>query len=315
MSRFQKWVLVFGAALVCNIVCAGQAIPSEPTYPDDRPWLTIKGTVFAPSGAPAPRLVLSLLAPQERQTKSGAKGEYTITWAGQPPPERREEGLVPNWEPVPGCSMVARDLEHNFATGHDFDETTTNLNLHLQPGLTISTKVVDFDGKPISNAEVYLTISLPFSWSLTIPRDGSQSDVQGLVKIPALPQGYQYFLNAWAPGYGTTARRNLIHEADTRTNRLDVPAIVLKRADLKLAGQVLGSDGKPVAAVRVSTYGEGQPGVATHTDANGRFLLNVCEGPVSVNATLAAVTGQTDAKGGDTDLIIRLPESRRLPGP
>jgi hypothetical protein len=314
MSSFQKWVLVFGAALICNVVCRGHAIPSEPTNPDHRPGLTIKGTVFDPSGAPAPGVVLSLLAPQERQTKSDTKGEYTITWAGQPPLERRKEGLVPNWEPVPDCSMVARDLEHNLATGHDFDETTTNLNLHLQPGLTISTKVVDLDGNPISNAEVYLTISRSFSWSLTIPRVG-QSDAQGLVRIPALPQGYQYFLDAWAPGYGTTARRNLIHEADTRTNRLDVPAIVLKRADLKLAGQVLGSDGKPVAAARVSTYGEGQPGVTTHTDANGRFLMNVCEGPVSVNATLAGVTGQTDAKGGDTDLIIRLPESRQLPEP
>jgi hypothetical protein len=61
MRRFQKWILVFGAALVCEMICRGQANPIAPTYPDHGQRLTIKGTVLDPSDAPAPGVVLLLI--------------------------------------------------------------------------------------------------------------------------------------------------------------------------------------------------------------------------------------------------------------
>jgi hypothetical protein len=61
MRKFQKWILVFGAALVCEMVCRGQANPSAPAYPDHGQWLTIKGTVLDPSGAAAPGVFLLLI--------------------------------------------------------------------------------------------------------------------------------------------------------------------------------------------------------------------------------------------------------------
>ena len=51
----------------------------------------------------------------------------------------------------------------------------------------------------------------------------------------------------------------------------------LKAANLKLSGQVLDADNKPVAGAYVSLYGEGQPNGNVRTDRDGRFTLDrVC---------------------------------------
>jgi hypothetical protein len=80
---------------------------------------------------------------------SDANGKYSLVW--QPRPA--------NARPVITFSVIARDLTHNLAAAHIIDEGTTNLDLHLQPGLTISFKVEDPAGNPITNAVARLTVS------------------------------------------------------------------------------------------------------------------------------------------------------------
>jgi hypothetical protein len=138
------------------------------------------------------------------------------------------------------------------------------------------------------------------------------TDAQGAFSIPALPQGHYYNTDViTAPGYGSAGGE--LREKDSRTNRYVFPTFVLKPANRKLAGQVLGSDGKPVAGAKVEFDGKGQPnsggepdeGLAT--DAQGRFHFDaVCEGPVIVSVNYANSWGNIAAHGGDTNVVLRV---------
>jgi len=307
MKRFKIWILVLGAVLVSNPVCQGQIrgrAGRTPSPPD-----TITGTVFDASGAPAPGVhVLTVPLLPGRMAITDTNGKYILNW-----PTRPMAGRGPRGDEY---SVVARDEEHNAVASHVVDATTTRLDLHLQPALTIFVKVQDVDGKPIPRAAatlgVYLNsrtnrpgvsfITYPGS---TSPVPGLFSDEKGRVQFGGLPQGYFYRLTVTARGYGME-QLPMIQAADTQTTLLELPPVVLKLANLKLAGQVLGADGQPVAGARVGTTGTGQSGTTTQTDGSGHFTLNVCEGPVSVDASLQGAAGSTQTVGGDTNVVIRL---------
>ena len=54
--------------------------------------------------------------------------------------------------------LLARDLKNGFAAIHPLDKTTTNLDLVLQDGITLSTQVHDSSGKPVTNATATVTL-------------------------------------------------------------------------------------------------------------------------------------------------------------
>ncbi len=94
--------------------------------------------------------------------------------------------------------------------------------------------------------------------------------------------------------------------ADPKADHYDFPPLILKLADRKLTGRVVGIDGKPVAGVRVWLHGEGQPNGNSATDADGRFAFDaVCAGALTVSANLNGVYGSAEAMGGDTNVVIR----------
>ena len=96
------------------------------------PMVTNYGRVLGPSGAPVSGVVLAI-APyngMEPRTTNDEDGNFSIIWpkwnfAGKP--TRR--------------FLYVRDLEHDLSAGHEVDETSTNLELRLQPGLPLSVKV------------------------------------------------------------------------------------------------------------------------------------------------------------------------------
>jgi hypothetical protein len=111
-------------------------------------------------------------------------------------------------------------------------------------------------------------------------------------------------MNATAKGYGS-ASQNI--EEPGETNRVELPPCVLKIADHKLAGEVVGEDEKPVIRANVYMYGQGQPNHSVRTDAKGRFKFDeVCEGTIQVSASARNAHGNTRAEAGDTNVVIRL---------
>ena len=255
----------------------------------------IAGVLRDPSGAPVPGMELTVF-PNWGQSSGGAKtdakGHYEMAWN----PQR----FGPSGG---GFCLMARDVERNLAVAQDIEESTSTLDLRLEPGLVVSGRVEDVNGKPLSNATVRV-----FLWS---GNSGSQfdekpirTDAQGRFEITAMPPGRKYSLDATAKGYGSA---NQSIQENTDTNRVDLEPCVLRVADRKLAGEVVDADEKPVVRANVYMYGQGQPNGSVRTDDKGRFKFDeVCEGSVQLSASSQRAYGNTRAEAGDTNVVIRL---------
>ncbi len=221
---------------------------------------------------------------------------------------------------------MARDVGKNLAAVQEFHMTTTNVDLVLQPAITVSGSVKDTEGAPIVGAE----LDLGFLAARSVHKlEAQRTKVNelGRFSVPALPQGRGYEI--WyiaAKGYGSFTAR--VEPKDTRTNHYEFPTFVLKRANLKIAGRVLDDAGKPLAGAEVYFMGQGQPMNSedkwnqqpwcnTKTDSEGKYSFdNVCDAPLRIYAdyhdphdwTISThIDGGMPAQPGDTNIVIRLP--------
>ncbi len=276
------------------------------------------GTVFGPSGAPAPGVSLSVLPSMgtDLPIKSDANGRFTLKWEVRP---ARTDGLpAKSW-------LLGRDAAHHLASIVELTASTTNLDLRLRAALTLSGSVRDTEGKPVTNAVLYLAQCpdgaqtrsfLERLNTLLLLERLDKLDEQGSFSFSALPQGVRYNLGVIADGYGTADQD--VSAYDTRTANLQLPAIVLKIANLQLAGRVIGLDGKPSWGAHVALSVDGQPpSMMTQTTADGRFMFKqVCEGAVEVRAQsppgsglAGIVAGTVQAHAGDTNVVVKLVSS------
>jgi len=271
---------------------------------------TITGTVRDTSSASVAGALVSFHpgrypdAPDYTEVRTDKDGRYEIVLKLS-----REDYY---WEgPIsPTNFILARSVERNLAAIQEFDEFPTNLDLDLHPGITLSGSVKDPGGAPVTNATVDLRLESAYSSAVVGPPPIKVNE-QGAFVLPAMPQGRPYYFSEGitAKGYGTMHGYYLKAE-DTRTNRYEFPAFVLKRADRRLAGQVVGLDGKPVAGAAVQFSGDGQLRWNSHSvksGRDGRFGFDaVCEGPIQVSANLNSQRGAVAAQGGDTNIIVKL---------
>jgi protocatechuate 3,4-dioxygenase beta subunit len=276
------------------------------------PAQRITGTVRDPSGAPAPDVAVLFRPGHYPHARSGmevrtdANGHYELI-----PQETFFGGFV---GAVQRTNLIlARNSRDNLAAIHEFDVFPTNLDLTLQPGITLTGLVQDTEGTPVTNATVPIGRLLPHP---------TKVDVQGRFSIPALPQGRQYFIEGvTAKGYGTTSRGVLAN--NTFVSRYEFPPLVLKRADRRLEGKVIDPDGRPIAGARVMASGQGQPHeLFTKSDSQGSFAFDaICEGSLQLHASYTyrppegrgptTSSGDIRAQAGDTNVVIQLRAPRR----
>jgi protocatechuate 3,4-dioxygenase beta subunit len=295
VKQLQHWFFFLGAALAWPSGLQAQDL--QDAAANAGPALTITGTVFDASGTPASDVPVSLVPGfgSNIETRNQDGGKFSFTWRM---PEPRA-GAVP--------FIYARDLVRNLAASHDIDETTTRLDLRLQPALTLSVKVRDVNGKPIPTAtETLLVVAGHRSVNIAPTRFAAND--QGVIEIKVLPQERWYIATITAKGYGTAEFE--VQASQTRTTRFDFPVAVLRKTDLKLAGTVLGPDSKPVPGAWVHISGNGQPTTNVTTDANGHFAFDaVCEGEIALLASDqkpgARMSGAASPQGGDTNVVIR----------
>ena len=256
----------------------------------------ITGIVRQPDGQPAAGMLVQndgRLWPWDgRRSRPMPPASLRLEWT------QRESGL----QGVTPCLLV-RDAEHNLAVAQDLDEDTGPLDLKLAPGLTLAGRV-ECDGKPVTNA----TAALIF-WTGNMGQNltglSRGTNTPGRFEIPALPPGRKYGIAVSAPGYGQ--KRIYDVGASAEAGRMELDPFELKPANLKLAGQVLDADDKPVAGVYVNLNGEGQPNGNARTDREGRFRFeHVCEGPAQLSANSPNSCGNISAEGGDTNVVLRL---------
>ncbi len=273
---------------------AGQTNLLEIEMPELR---KVKGVVRGPDGHPAAGLVVRIVggySPGESTIKTDADGRFEMEW------DARQFGRAD----MTYCLLV-RDPARNLAVAENIDEDTGPLDLRLAPGLTLVGRA-ECDGRPVTNAMATLVF-----WSgnsgMHLPGLCVGTNQPGRFEIPALPPGRRYGLYVSAPGYGQKSVQNL--EFD-EAKRVEMEPVELKPANLKLAGQVLDADDKPVSGAYVNLHGEGQPNGNARTDREGRFSFNrVCEGTVQLSANARNSHGSVSVEGGDTNVVLRLGET------
>jgi protocatechuate 3,4-dioxygenase beta subunit len=226
--------------------------------------------------------------------KTDAGGKFDLEW------NQRQFGQ----NNTTSCVLV-RDVEHNLAVAQDIDidENTGLLELKLAPGLTLAGRA-ECDGKPVTNptASVIFWTGRSGMWLTGLSRG---TNTPGCFEIPAMPPGRKYGVVVSAPGYGQKSINDVAASADA--GRMELDPVELKLANLKLAGQVLDADDKPVSSVNVWLNGDGQPNGNTTTDSKGRFRFeHVCEGPVQISANSRNSFGNMSAEGGDTNVVLQL---------
>jgi protocatechuate 3,4-dioxygenase beta subunit len=291
-----------------TIVIASNTIAQQVLY--------CSGTVRYPSGAPAPGVRVEYYpghddgAGHYTEVRTDINGRYELI--GQ---KVSSGGFF--WGFVnPTNSIMARDWEKNLAAIREFAGTQTNVDLILQPAISLAGSVKNTEGEPVNGAEVELRFLSGAALALLEPRP--KVDARGDFSVQALPQGRSYVI--WgikAQGYGSAFGR--VEAKNTQTNSYEFPALVLKHADRKLAGRVVDGDGTPLAGAQVIFNGEGQPqNSTTNTDSKGYFGFDaVCEGPIKIFANYHDSQdtsifmslkggGGMDAQGGDTNLVIEL---------
>jgi protocatechuate 3,4-dioxygenase beta subunit len=260
---------------------------------------SISGIVRAPDGRPAPGLsvrIVGVYSSSADEVKTDAGGKFVMEWS------QRQIGQS---DSTP-CILV-RDAERNLAAAQDLDEDTANLDLKLAPGLTLAGRA-ECDGKPVTNATAALVFWTGRSGMWLQGMTRTNTPAPGQFEIPALPPGRKYGVIISAPGYGQIQNHNLNISADPGRQELD--PVELKPANLKLAGQVLDADEKPVAGCYVNLNGDGQPSDHVRTDREGRFAFeHVCEGPARLQASSQNFYGNITTEGGDTNVVLRLGQS------
>ena len=258
---------------------------------------TLTGTVHLPDGSPAVGVPVQLIFGGAK-AETDDQGRFSLEYRPQ---------LIIRGQEIPQLAgtpcLLARDEARNLAVAQDLDEGTSAYDLKLAPALTLFGRV-ECDGKLLTNqVSAHLTF-----WTGRGGKginDLARTNTPGQYEIPALPPGGKYGLVISAPGYGQKQIDNLA--VSVEPGRQEVDPVELRPANLKLAGQVLGVNEKPVANCNVFLHGDGQPGGYVRTDSEGRFAFaQVCAGPVQVIASGQGTFGSIAAKGGDTNVVLQM---------
>ena len=252
----------------------------------------LTGTVSDAEGKPVAGAQISVVPSNSGNTggvRSGTNGEYHLTWS---PWQGQQMSYL----------VVARAASRNLAAAEELDEETTNLNVQLKPALSLVGRVQEPGGEPIAGAQVGISIRSGNSTS-TLNTGPATADAQGRFELKCLPPDGRFIVYASAKDH---SQAQVEINGDAGSNRVEVEPLVLKPANLVVAGQVLDASDKPVAGASVSMNGTGQPSDNMTTDRKGQFRFKVCEGTVQLNANGNNQFANMTVDAGDTNVVLQL---------
>jgi formylglycine-generating enzyme required for sulfatase activity/protocatechuate 3,4-dioxygenase beta subunit len=186
--------------------------------------------------------------------------------------------------------LLVRHVERNLAATLKIVEDANMLDVKLEPGVILTGKVVDAEGKALEGAIVGTALQ-GSDWRAIIPPAGMKTNAEGKFTFRALPIGNKYSFYARLLHYRPTKFE--FNTGDERDNRKDLGPIVLARGEFSVSGVVVDPNGKPVANAWVFCTGKNQVGINSHTDAKGRFNADgIFEGQVEVIANIKQDNGR-----------------------
>jgi len=246
------------------------------------PAKVISGIVTDPGGKPVARAQVAPLPMTCYHVLTDEQGRFDVAWS-------------PSWEPGEGLCLMARHKALNLAALVDITKDTETMKIKLNPALVLTGTAEDPDGEPIPGA--HISVSLIRNWGCGTPVKDAITNDKGRFKLHCLPQRQEYGIQAKAEGFW---RNEITTGFINRTiNQEEVGSIILKQPVLSVSGIVVHTSGKVVADIPVFLHGEGQPDLASKTDAEGKFLFEkVCRGPIEISAKNDVLLGSVQTEGG-----------------
>jgi hypothetical protein len=270
--------------------------------------LAFSATVADEAGRPVPGVAVVLSAPAEGRFVqesgiSGEEGEVSVSPLMAGTYVVAVEG---DWEVVRPTEVV---LPQSAA-----------VTIVVRPALvrTLTGRVVSSSGAPVSGAEVAVPVIVP-----SVVEEGvgtgftrrAMSGADGTFSVPDIPARAEVRgVKATKEGYSYVSGG----EVSARGETLQAADIVLAPLTSSISGQVVDSEGAPVAGAMVICP-EGAPGSIVQTDSAGRFTLeSVPPGEPRVIAAHDRSFGEAHASGGAVTITLApaplLPSSDILRG-
>ncbi len=299
MKRGSKTLAAY-ACLAAILTSVFTIQVSRAEAEQDKQASSVRGVVQDSEGTPAANVKIRILPGDPGDAASDSEGRFDITW-DRPP---WITGSVP-------CYLVARHEQRNLAAAVELHDGTDAIIVRLTPGVILTGRTADPNGKGIPNARVDLSLSTSH-WSASLGQGVARTDPNGTFEVRALPDGHTYGIYVAADGYGSK-RSEGINTDNAANNRIDVGVLTLLPGNLSVSGRVVDIDGRPVGYASLDVYGDGQPDrVRAQADAEGRFTLDgVCAGLVNIETTgtqdgkKLASFALTEADGEDITIVVR----------
>ena len=258
----------------------------------------VTGVLRDPDGKPVEGAMVLILPARQAGAVSGADGAFEIIWDRAPVGGGGDLGYV----------LIARDTDRDLAAAVEIDPNVTYQGeVKLEPGLTVAGNVTAPDGQPIAGVEMQIELRSA-GWSTAIVGSApTTTDAEGAYQIKALPRGQPFAISASDPDFGP-GEANIAPDAGA-DRRITAPPIVLRPANMTLAGTVVDDEDNPVAEAYIDVHGQGQPTRQVRSDEAGKFTVTkLCAGAVEISVTVQRpkhLYANTEAKvGGDEDVKI-----------
>lgn len=155
---------------------------------------SVKGRVLDPNGEPigGDDLVRVTVLPATCYVvRADAEGCFELSWS----PDWTGDGQKPR--------LLVRNDKRNLASLIEIPAPPTAITVQLEPGLVITGRVTDPNGRPIPKALTMLSLDDRFPCQAPLAATGT--DNNGEFKILAVPSGQMDKLTVWAEGHATSS--------------------------------------------------------------------------------------------------------------
>lgn len=204
---------------------------------------------------------------------------------------------------LPGGRYMLRAGKDGFAWSvatFALKEDDISISFRLAKEVRVSGRVVDVEGRPVSNASVALETRDARDIDAVFTGSSLRfTDDQGRFEADQLGAGWLR-VEVNHPLHGAIARNDLaVQLGDTKSLDLRFAA------PLFINGQVVWDDGKPASNVIVEWMG-GPVMPRTHTDAGGRFKLGPLSAGIGGVSAKALESGMSSCCGGANGKVLEL---------
>ncbi len=258
----------------------------------------ITGIVRDEAGNPLAGVQVAVMPMGRSETTTDASGKFEVAWDPTPFPSAQNLTVV----------LVARDVARNLAGSTDLDEQAGNLDIKLQPGVTVTGTVVNEEGKPLPGTGIRIMLNGP-RWRASFRmKEIITTGPDGVFEIKTLAPDREYTITATADGYG---RQNIsVNTSGLKENRHDAGQLKLPLANLSVTGIVVDANDQPIAGANVrASYDGGEPySNEAQTDTDGKFIIKgLSPGMIRLMADSGRLTrafGSARVESGTTDVRI-----------